>query len=93
MRKNLQYDFRVLSVLFISENPENSCFIKLEYFNEAESELNAIDNKVQNKELLDLLYSSIEEFKSKQSQAKIFYKEMLSDLDKFEDFEDYFQEY
>lgn len=66
--------------------------IKLEYFNEAESELNAIDDKVQNKELLDLLYSSIEEFKSKQSQAKIFYKEMLSDLDKFEDFEDCFRD-
>lgn len=66
--------------------------IKLEYFNEAESELNEIDSKIQNKDLLELLHSSIEEFKSKQSQAKIFYKEMLSDLDKFEDFEDCFKE-
>lgn len=62
--------------------------IKLEYFNEAESELKDIDNKIQNKELIDLLYSSLDEFKKKQSQAKIFYKEMLSDLDKFEDYED-----
>ncbi len=62
--------------------------IKLEYFNEAESELKEIENKIQNKELIDLLYSSLEEFKKKQSQAKIFYKEMLSDLDKFEDYED-----
>ncbi|MFZ4589873.1 MAG: hypothetical protein ACOYN6_02675 [Ignavibacteria bacterium] len=62
--------------------------IKLEYFNEAESELKDIENKIQNKELIDLLYSSLDEFKKKQSQAKIFYKEMLSDLDKFEDYED-----
>lgn len=66
--------------------------IKLEYFNEAESELNEIDKKIQNKDLLELLYSSIEEFKAKQSQAKIFYKEMLSDLDRFEDFEDCFKD-
>jgi len=66
--------------------------IKLEYFNEAETELNNIDNKVQNKELLELLHSSIEEFRSKQTQAKIFYNEMLSDLDKFEDYKDYFKD-
>ena len=65
--------------------------IKLEYFNEAESELKDIENKIQNKELIDLLYSSLDEFKKKQSQAKIFYKEMLSDLDKFEDYEDKLQ--
>jgi hypothetical protein len=65
--------------------------IKLEYFNEAESELKDIENKIQNKELIELLYSSLDEFKKKQSQAKIFYKEMLSDLDKFEDYEDKMQ--
>jgi hypothetical protein len=65
--------------------------IKLEYFNEAELELKEIENRIQNKELIELLYSSLEEFKKKQSQAKIFYKEMLSDLDKFEDYEDKLQ--
>ncbi|MDD5361983.1 MAG: hypothetical protein PHN88_07610 [Ignavibacteria bacterium] len=60
--------------------------IKLEYFNEAENELNSITNRIPNKELTELLYSSLEEFKNKQSQAKIFYPEMLSDLDKFEDY-------
>jgi len=65
--------------------------IKLEYFNEAESELKDVENKIQNKELIELLYSSLDEFKKKQSQAKIFYKEMLSDLDKFEDYEDKLQ--
>lgn len=66
--------------------------IKLEYFTEAETELYNIENKVQNKELVDLLRSSIEEFRSKQTQAKIFYNEMLSDLDKFEDYEEYFKD-
>jgi len=65
--------------------------IKLEYFNEAENELKDIENKIQNKELIELLYSSLDEFKKKQSQAKIFYKEMLSDLDKFEDYQDKLQ--
>lgn len=64
--------------------------IKLEYYNEAEAELNNIENRIQNKELTELLRTSIEEFRSKQTQAKIFYNEMLSDLDKFEDFESYF---
>ncbi|MCE1166062.1 MAG: hypothetical protein LWX07_11750 [Bacteroidetes bacterium] len=60
--------------------------IKLEYFNEAENELNAISDRIPNKELTDLLTSSLEEFKSKQSQAKIFYPEMLSDIEKFEEY-------
>lgn len=64
--------------------------IKLEYYNEAETELHNIENRIQNKELIELLKTSIEEFRSKQTQAKIFYNEMLSDLDKFEDFESYF---
>ncbi|MFA7360049.1 MAG: hypothetical protein WC139_03335 [Candidatus Kapaibacterium sp.] len=66
--------------------------IKLEYYNEAENELNSIEKKVQNKDLIELLRSSIEEFRSKQTQAKIFYNEMLSDLDKFEDYEEYFKD-
>lgn len=66
--------------------------IKLEYYNEAETELLRIEKRIQNKELTELLKSSIEEFRSKQSQAKIFYNEMLSDLDKFEDFENHFRD-
>lgn len=66
--------------------------IKLEYYNEAETELNMIKNKVQNRELVELLRSTIDEFRSKQTQAKIFYNEMLSDLDKFEDYEEYFKD-
>lgn len=60
--------------------------IKLEYFTEAENELKQIESRIPNRELTDLLYSSIDEFKRKQSQAKIFYTEMLPDLDKFEDY-------
>lgn len=66
--------------------------IKLEYFNEAENELNTIANRIPNKELIDLLTSSLEEFKSKQSQAKIFYPEMLSDIEKFEDYSEALQD-
>ncbi len=66
--------------------------IKLEYYNEAETELYNIEDKIQNKELIDLLHTSIDEFRSKQTQAKIFYNEMLSDLDKFEDYEEYFKD-
>lgn len=64
--------------------------IKLEYYNEAEAELNIIENKIQNKELVELLLSTIEEFRLKQTQAKIFYNEMLSDLAKFDNYEDFF---
>lgn len=66
--------------------------IKLEYFNEAEHELSRITNRIPDKPLADLLASSLEEFKNKQSQAKIFYPEMLSDIEKFEDYSDTLEE-
>ena len=67
--------------------------IKLEYFTEAENELKQIEPKIPNRELTDLLYSSITEFRKKQSQAKIFYTDMLPDLDKFEDYDSVFDNF
>jgi hypothetical protein len=67
--------------------------IKLEYFSEAENELKEIESRIPNRELTDLLYSSIDEFTRKQSQAKIFYTEMLPDLDKFEDYDNVFDNF
>jgi hypothetical protein len=67
--------------------------IKLEYFTEAENELKQIEPRIPNRELTDLLYSSIAEFKKKQSQAKIFYTDMLPELDKFEDYDSVFDNF
>jgi hypothetical protein len=67
--------------------------IKLEYFSEAENVLKEIESRIPNRELTDLLYSSIDEFTRKQSQAKIFYTEMLPDLDKFEDYDSVFDNF
>jgi hypothetical protein len=67
--------------------------IKLEYFSEAENELKEIESRIPNRELTDLLYSSIDEFTRKQSQARIFYTDMLPDLDKFEDYDGVFDNF
>lgn len=66
--------------------------IKLEYFSEAENVLKLIEQKIPNKELTDSLHTTINEFKKHQGQAKIFYSEMISDLEKFNDYEKLFSD-